>query len=71
MDTIKKPEECTYADHNKHPGLKKSSPPHRVKDTEYYCPMHCEGDKTYDKPGDCPKCGMDMKKREKKKKLAP
>ncbi|MBE0647427.1 MAG: copper-translocating P-type ATPase [Bacteroidales bacterium] len=27
----------------------------------YYCPMHCEGDKTYDKPGDCPKCGMDLK----------
>src|SRR5690606_30538032 len=22
----------------------------------YYCPMHCEGDKTYDKPGDCPVC---------------
>src|SRR5690606_23406632 len=20
----------------------------------YYCPMHCEGDKTYTKPGDCP-----------------
>ncbi len=26
----------------------------------YYCPMHCEGDKTYDKPGDCPVCGMDL-----------
>lgn len=26
----------------------------------YYCPMHCEGDKTYDKPGDCPICGMDL-----------
>ncbi|MFC4095263.1 copper-transporting P-type ATPase [Euzebyella saccharophila] len=22
--------------------------------------MHCEGDKTYDKPGDCPVCGMDL-----------
>ena len=20
----------------------------------YYCPMHCEGDKTYDQSGDCP-----------------
>lgn len=26
----------------------------------YYCPMHCEGDKTYDKAGDCPICGMDL-----------
>ena len=27
---------------------------------KYYCPMHCEGDKLYDKPGDCPVCGMDL-----------
>ena len=26
----------------------------------FYCPMHCEGAKTYDKPGDCPVCGMDL-----------
>lgn len=26
----------------------------------FYCPMHCEGDKTYDAPGDCPVCGMDL-----------
>ncbi|WGF93953.1 heavy metal translocating P-type ATPase [Aequorivita marisscotiae] len=26
----------------------------------FYCPMHCEGEKTYDKPGDCPVCGMDL-----------
>src|SRR5690606_21853935 len=26
----------------------------------YYCPMHCEGDKTYSKPGNCPVCGMDL-----------
>ena len=26
----------------------------------FYCPMHCEGDKTYDKPSDCPVCGMDL-----------
>lgn len=26
----------------------------------YYCPMHCEGDKTYDHPGSCPVCGMDL-----------
>ncbi|MFT5752900.1 MAG: heavy metal translocating P-type ATPase [Flavobacterium sp.] len=28
----------------------------------YYCPMHCEGDKVYDKAGDCPVCGMDLVK---------
>jgi P-type Cu+ transporter len=27
---------------------------------KYYCPMHCEGDKEYDAPGDCPVCGMDL-----------
>ncbi|WP_339666640.1 heavy metal translocating P-type ATPase [Maribacter arcticus] len=26
----------------------------------FYCPMRCEGDKTYNKPGDCPVCGMDL-----------
>ena len=26
----------------------------------FYCPMHCEGDKTYSKPGNCPVCGMDL-----------
>lgn len=26
----------------------------------FYCPMHCEGDKTYNKAGDCPVCGMDL-----------
>lgn len=27
---------------------------------KYYCPMHCEGEKTYDKPGNCPVCGMHL-----------
>jgi Cu+-exporting ATPase len=26
----------------------------------FYCPMHCEGEKTYNKPGDCVVCGMDL-----------
>ncbi|MEP3998894.1 MAG: HAD-IC family P-type ATPase, partial [Ekhidna sp.] len=26
----------------------------------FYCPMHCEGEKTYSQPGDCPVCGMDL-----------
>ncbi|MGW8314138.1 MAG: copper-transporting P-type ATPase [Bacteroidales bacterium] len=29
---------------------------------KYYCPMRCEGDKVYDEPGDCPVCGMHLKK---------
>ena len=29
--------------------------------TVYYCPMMCEGDKTYDKEGKCPECKMDLK----------
>jgi Cu2+-exporting ATPase len=28
----------------------------------FYCPMHCEGEKEYDKAGDCPVCGMDLVK---------
>ncbi|MBY0488172.1 MAG: heavy metal translocating P-type ATPase [Flavobacteriaceae bacterium] len=30
--------------------------------TKYHCPMHCEGDKNYDKAGDCPVCGMALEK---------
>jgi Cu2+-exporting ATPase len=42
----------------------------KARDTEtcpgekYYCPMRCEGDKTYNKPGECPVCGMHLKKAE-------
>lgn len=28
----------------------------------YQCPMKCEGEKTYDKPGTCPVCKMDLRK---------
>lgn len=33
---------------------------HAKHEGEYYCPMHCEGDKTYNEPGDCPVCGMHL-----------
>lgn len=33
-----------------------------MAEAHYQCPMKCEGDKIYDKPGKCPKCNMDMKK---------
>lgn len=35
---------------------------HSNAEGKYYCPMHCEGDKVYDTPGDCPVCGMDLVK---------
>nr|WP_321409133.1 copper-translocating P-type ATPase [uncultured Carboxylicivirga sp.] len=40
------------------------SHPHNAEEDKYYCPMHCEGDKTYNQPGDCPVCGMHLKKEE-------
>ena len=38
------------------------SPKETKSITKYSCPMH--SDVTSDKPGKCPKCGMDMKKME-------
>lgn len=32
----------------------------------YQCPMKCEGEKTYDKQGRCPKCGMALSELKKK-----
>ncbi|MFD0795423.1 heavy metal translocating P-type ATPase [Mucilaginibacter litoreus] len=36
----------------------------------YYCPMHCEGEKTYEKPGNCPVCGMALVKKPEAKQQA-
>ncbi|MBK7807022.1 MAG: hypothetical protein IPJ51_12045 [Saprospiraceae bacterium] len=33
--------------------------------TVYQCPMKCEGEKTYDNPGSCPVCKMDLKEKDK------
>ena len=41
---------------------KKSGQPKKVESGTFYCPMHCEGEKTYDKSGDCPVCGMGLVK---------
>ena len=41
---------------------KKQKVNHKHEAGTYYCPMHCEGDKVYDKFGDCPVCGMDLVK---------
>ena len=36
---------------------------HNSKDqqeTKYQCPMNCEGNKTYNQPGKCPVCNMQL-----------
>lgn len=38
---------------------------HGGEGDQYYCPMLCEGDKKYSKPGDCPVCGMHLVKEQK------
>ena len=38
----------------------KSDQHHHTAPGKFYCPMFCEGDKVYDKAGDCPVCGMDL-----------
>ncbi len=44
-----------------HPSETQKAEKPNVKGTgTFYCPMHCEGDITYDEPGDCPICGMDL-----------
>lgn len=44
-----------------HPRVpKKLVPLPSISEGVYYCPMHCEGEKTYTKPRDCPVCGMDL-----------
>jgi len=60
-------EGVTYSIHKPGEDYKKSSF-EKEKNTKnpskgtgtFYCPMHCEGDKTYSAPGDCPVCGMDL-----------
>ncbi|MEX0275759.1 MAG: heavy metal translocating P-type ATPase, partial [Flavobacteriaceae bacterium] len=46
--------------HHDHPEKGQKTMPKGTGTGIFYCPMHCEGDKTYDKPGDCPVCGMDL-----------
>lgn len=39
---------------------KKSGPAPNMADLRYQCPMKCEGEKTYDQPGRCPVCKMEL-----------
>lgn len=49
----------SLGEHHHTPDKEKEKPKGKGTGT-FYCPMHCEGDKTYDKSGDCPVCGMDL-----------
>ncbi|MEX2427537.1 MAG: heavy metal-binding domain-containing protein [Bacteroidales bacterium] len=50
-----------------HPGYGKTQFAHQhghenktMSKTVYQCPMKCEGDKTYNAPGNCPVCNMKL-----------
>lgn len=49
-----------YGEHHTHSETKEKKKPKGKGTGTFFCPMHCEGDKIYDKPGDCPVCGMDL-----------
>ncbi|WP_288446473.1 heavy metal translocating P-type ATPase [uncultured Chryseobacterium sp.] len=57
-----------HSPHDHHHGHNHEAP--KVTDEmagRYYCPMYCEGDKTYDSNVGCPVCGMDLVKYPEKK----
>lgn len=57
-----------HAHHHSHDHHQHETP--KVTDDmagRYYCPMYCEGDKTYDSNVGCPVCGMDLVKYPEKK----
>lgn len=47
-------------EHHQHFEDKKEKQPKGKGTGTFYCPMHCEGEKTYNQAGDCPVCGMDL-----------
>ena len=51
------PKSCCATNNKEH---KHQEETYKIKAGKFYCPMHCEGDKVYDKAGDCPVCGMDL-----------
>ena len=55
-------EEKLAKDPNHKPTYSSTNLPENFKDNigNYYCPMFCEGDKTYDEKTDCPVCHMHL-----------
>ncbi|MDU8885756.1 heavy metal translocating P-type ATPase [Yeosuana sp. MJ-SS3] len=47
-------------EHHHHSEPKKEKQSKAKSTGSFYCPMRCEDDKTYNEPGDCPVCGMDL-----------
>ncbi|BAX82416.1 copper-transporting P-type ATPase [Labilibaculum antarcticum] len=43
--------------HDRHENIQNT---HSEANGKYFCPMHCEGNKMYEKSGDCPVCGMHL-----------
>ena len=61
LDELKKQfEGSNYMIHSMDETVEKKEKAEKGIKGTYYCPMHCEGDKTYDESGDCPVCGMDL-----------
>ncbi len=49
-----------YTIRKSHAKTQRTESSHHNNSGVYYCPMHCEGEKTYPEPGDCPVCGMGL-----------
>lgn len=62
LQAEKSPSSCSHCESHSHDTATHDQP--EIKEGQYYCPMYCEGDKTYDEPGDCPKCGMELQQKE-------
>lgn len=56
MKNLKTQSSASHSEHQ-HDHVHESGKNEKV---QYYCPMHCEGDKVYDKPGNCPVCNMHL-----------
>ncbi len=46
--------------HHEHHASAEHSPAGKEGNGVFYCSMQCEGEKTYDQPGSCPVCGMNL-----------
>lgn len=52
----------TSCGNNTSESKKENTTTEQTANAMYQCPMKCEGEKMYDKPGSCPVCNMDLKK---------
>jgi Cu2+-exporting ATPase len=61
-EKIQPPEKSSHSHHTHVHGNGPTIPLQPGAQGKYYCPMQCEGDTVYDKPGNCPVCGMHLVK---------